>query len=199
MAASVLLIVGDEEDTHQKALLQNVIEKAAKIQPGTEQGKMGPVIDDHSLKKILSYIERSEKEGATILLDGRSWMSEMANTKGNWIGPTVILHGNKADGAMNEEVFGPVLSVHHVSTWQEAIAIENANPFGNAAAIYTTNGGHAEWFLTRVRAAVSSRGNDFILVCVYLLLLVFFSWVLCSKHVDARRKYRHTSATRTIQ
>jgi len=154
MAASVLLIVGDEEDTHQKALLQNVIEKAAKIQPGTEQGKMGPVIDDHSLKKILSYIERSEKEGATILLDGRSWMSEMANTKGNWIGPTVILHGNKADGAMNEEVFGPVLSVHHVSTWQEAIAIENANPFGNAAAIYTTNGGHAEWFLTRVRAAM---------------------------------------------
>ena len=55
---------------------------------------------------------------------------------------------------MNDEVFGPVLSVHHVNTWQEAIDIENSNPYGNAAAIYTTNGGHAEWFIKRVRASM---------------------------------------------
>jgi len=154
MAASVLLIVGDKDGTQQKALLQKVTQKAANIQPGTEPGKVGPVIDAQSLKKILRYIEQSEKEGATILLDGRSWMSQMANTKGHWIGPTVILHENKTDKAMNEEVFGPVLSVHHVGSWQEAIAIENASPFGNAAAIYTTNGGHAEWFMKRVRASM---------------------------------------------
>jgi len=154
MAASVLLIVGKNDGPSKKALLERVLQKASAIQPGTEPGKMGPVIDEHSLKKIVGYIERSEKEGATILLDGRSWMTSMAETKGHWIGPTIILHENTTDAAMNEEVFGPVLSVYHVSTWQEAIAIENANPFGNAAAVYTTNGGHAEWFMKRVRASM---------------------------------------------
>mmetsp|Transcript_4331 Transcript_4331/g.7711 ORF Transcript_4331/g.7711 Transcript_4331/m.7711 type:complete len:182 (-) Transcript_4331:459-1004(-) len=154
MAASVLLIVGDKEGTQQKALLQRVIEKASAIQPGKVPGKLGPVIDEQSMTKIFGYIEKSEKEGATILLDGQSWMSQMENTKGNWIGPTVILHENKTDMAMNEEVFGPVLSVYNVSTWQEAIAIENDNPFGNDAAIYTTNGGHADWLMKRVRGII---------------------------------------------
>jgi malonate-semialdehyde dehydrogenase (acetylating)/methylmalonate-semialdehyde dehydrogenase len=156
MAASVLLIVGDENGSEQRELLHKVIEKASAIQPGTGPGQMGPVIDEPSLNKILGYIEQSEKEGAEILLDGRSWISRKGHTKGNWIGPTIIHHKNKSDKAMNEEVFGPVLSVYHVNTWQEAIAIENANPFGNAAAIYTSNGGHAEWFTRRVRASVSN-------------------------------------------
>ena len=165
MAASVLLIVGcgggggddknDGKDQQEALLLQRVIEKASAIQPGTEPGKMGPVIDESSLHKIVGYIEQSEREGAEILLDGRSWISQMAHTKGYWIGPTIIRHKTKSDKAMNEEVFGPVLSVYHVKTWQEAIAIENANPYGNAAAIYTSNGGHAEWFTKRVRASVS--------------------------------------------
>ena len=155
MAASVLLIVGDEEGTTQQALLQGVIDKASAIRPGIEPGRMGPVIDETSMKKILGYIEQSEKEGAEILLDGRSWIPQMADTKGYWIGPTIIRHKSKSDKAMNEEVFGPVLSVYFASTWQEAIAIENANPYGNAAAIYTTNGGHAELFTRRVRASVS--------------------------------------------
>jgi len=158
MAASVLLVVGDKEGEAQKKLLETVVEKAAAIEPGTGPGKMGPVIDSNSLNKILSYIEASEKEGADILLDGRSWISKMKDDekfgKGYWIGPTIICHNNKTDKAMNEEVFGPVLSVYHVSTWHEAIEIENANPFGNAAAIYTSNGGYAEWFLTRVRASM---------------------------------------------
>lgn len=155
MAASVLLIVGDKDGTVQKALLNSVIEKAANIKKGTSAGQMGPVIDSQSMTKILSYIEQSEKDGAKILLDGRVWMKEMDGKKSNFIGPTVILHSNKTDKAMCEEIFGPVLSVYHVATWQEAIEIENSNPFGNAAAIYTTNGGHAEWFLKRVRASVS--------------------------------------------
>jgi acyl-CoA reductase-like NAD-dependent aldehyde dehydrogenase len=55
---------------------------------------------------------------------------------------------------MKEEVFGPVLSVYVCSSWEEAIAIENSNPFGNAASIYTTNGGNAEWFLSKFRASM---------------------------------------------
>ena len=181
MAASVLLIVGNEDNNgavQQKELLAAVIDKARAIQPGTDAGQMGPVIDEQSYQKIMGYIDQSEKSGAKILLDGRSasWVSSSESKGGNWIGPTIILHENKTDAAMNEEVFGPVLSVFFVSTWQEAIAIENASPFGNAAAIYTTNGGHAEWFMKRVRASVSpSYGTvDSAYICgPHLILLIF--------------------------
>lgn len=153
MAASVLLLVGDPDGEPQKKLLARVIEKASAIEKGTEPKKMGPVIDDVSLSKILKYIEQSEQNGSTVLLDGRTWTRENS-LEGNWIGPTVILHSSSDDKTMKEEVFGPVLSVYNVATWQEAIAIENSIPFGNAAAIYTSNGGHAEWFVKRFRAAM---------------------------------------------
>ena len=150
MAASVLLIVGD-----QKALLDAVVEKASNIEPGVGPGKMGAVIDEASFKKIMGYIKESERGGANIILDGRSWVEKTKGRGGNYIGPTVILHSSKTDKAMNEEIFGPVLSIYQVATWHEAIEIENSNPFGNAAAIYTTNGGHADWFCSKFRASVS--------------------------------------------
>ena len=78
----------------------------------------------------------------------------MAKEGGCWVGPTVIKHNSPDDATMKEEVFGPVLSVYTVSSWTEAIEIENANPFGNAACVYTTNGGYADWFIGRFRAAM---------------------------------------------
>lgn len=170
MAASVLLLVGDGQHDNgggpsrgsSTLLLRRVVEKASEIRRGTGPGEMGPVIDAQSLSKIAGYIEKSAGEGAEILLDGRTWMippggDDDGGGGGNWIGPTIILHRDRSDSAMNEEVFGPVLSVYRVSSWQEAIDIENSNPYGNAAAIYTTNGGHAEWFVKRFRASVSSE------------------------------------------
>lgn len=148
MAASVLLLVGNEQDD----LLQKIVEKAGCIKPGTESGQIGAVIDSASHEKILKYITEAEKGGAKILLDGRTWSSK--RNHGNWIGPTVILHSSPDDAAMKDEIFGPVLSVYKASSWSEAIAIENSNPFGNAASIYTSNGGHAEWFIDRFRASM---------------------------------------------
>ena len=171
MAASVLLLVGDGHDDGGPSrgsshLLRRVVEKASEIRRGTGPGEMGPVIDAQSLSKIAGYIEKSAREGAEILLDGRTWMIPPGGGDGgdggNWIGPTIILHRDRSDSAMNEEVFGPVLSVYRVSSWQEAIDIENSNPYGNAAAIYTTNGGHAEWFVRRFRASVSSNLSLFV-------------------------------------
>ena len=100
MAASVLLIVGPRDGERQRLLLQKVIEKAAKIEPGTGPGQMGPVIDARSLEKIRGYVAQSEKEGAEILLDGRSWTNRMVHTGGNWIGPTIVLHENRMDAAI---------------------------------------------------------------------------------------------------
>lgn len=86
------------------------------------------------------------------MLDGRAWAN--THTKGFWVGPTVVLHQNASEPAMQDEIFGPVLSVIVVATWEEAIAIENANPYGNAACIYTEKGAYAEWFTKRFRAAM---------------------------------------------
>lgn len=149
MAASVLLLL----DTEQKELLSKVVDLASKIEPGSNPGQMGPVIDDISYKKILTYIETAEKDGAEILLDGRHW-NKKDGCQGNWIGPTIIKHKQPTDKTMTEEVFGPVLSVYTPKSWEEAIEIENANPFGNAASIYTTSGGNADWFLERFRASM---------------------------------------------
>ncbi len=154
MAASVLLIVGN--GSTQKKLLSKVVEMAGAIELGTGSGQCGPVIDKTSLEKIVKYVDHAEaKCGAQILVDGRKKM-ECTNSGegGSWIGPTVIQHLSQDDDAMKEEIFGPVLSVYHVKTWAEAIQIENANPFGNAACIYTSNGGSAEWFTNRFRASM---------------------------------------------
>jgi acyl-CoA reductase-like NAD-dependent aldehyde dehydrogenase len=145
MAASVLLLVGNQEE-----LLQLIVKQASEILPGSGPGCMGPIIDTPSLEKIRKYIALAEQDGAKVLLDGRSW----EKSRGNWIGPTILLHQSPKDKTMQEEVFGPVLSVYIASSWEEAIAIENANHFGNAASIYTSSGGHAEWFTQRFRASM---------------------------------------------
>lgn len=145
MAASVLLLADAPAD-----LLENVIGNAKAIELGQGRGQLGPVIDDASYAKIISYIAAAEKDGAQVLLDGRS----MKKDKGNWIGPTILKHKSSQDKTMQEEVFGPVLSVYECETWEEAIKIENNSPFGNAASIYTTNGANADWFLNQFRAAM---------------------------------------------
>lgn len=156
MAASVLLTVDEGDDDVDgggksgQSLVDKIVATAAKIKPGSDPGQMGPVIDKASYDKILSYIEHSEHMGAEVLLDGRGWKSD----DGYWIGPTILKHSSREDKTISEEVFGPVLSVYPVHSWEEAIAIENASPFGNAASIYTTHGGNAEWFTSRFRASM---------------------------------------------
>jgi len=152
MAASVLIIVGN--GAPQEKLLQRIVEKAAAIKPGISSGQMGPVITKQSLDKIQSYINKSRLEGAEILLDGIPWATSSGQAGGNWVGPTIIKHLSSDDVAMKEEIFGPVLSVYHASNWAEAIKIENSNPFGNAACVYTTNGAYANWFTSRFRASM---------------------------------------------
>jgi acyl-CoA reductase-like NAD-dependent aldehyde dehydrogenase len=154
MAASVLLTIGSQPE-----LIEKIVTLSSAIEPGQHPGQMGPVIDTASYNKILSYIQHAEEnDNVKILLDGRKWSEQMNNNKdtdgGYWIGPTILLHKSATDKAITEEIFGPVLSVYECSTWEEAVAIENANPFGNAASIYTTNGANADWFLSRFRAAM---------------------------------------------
>ncbi len=87
-----------------------------------------------------------------MLLDGRDWSRP---SEGYWVGPTILLVKDlPGDPTMHEEIFGPVLSIYVCQDAQQAIDIENANPYGNAACIYTNSGGVGEWFTRRFRAGM---------------------------------------------
>ncbi|KAI8049497.1 Aldehyde/histidinol dehydrogenase [Syncephalis plumigaleata] len=145
MAASVLLLVGEQPE-----LLKLICKKAEALQPGSGSRQVGPVIDAMSRDRIIGYIDEAEKSGAQILVDGRGW----ATRQGSWVGPTVILHKSREDRALHDEIFGPVISIYVCQSASEAIEIENANPYGNAACIYTSSGAVAEWFTKRFSAGM---------------------------------------------
>lgn len=147
MAASVLLVVGDQPE-----LMAMLKKKASALRLGQEPGQVGAIIDKASRDRIVGYINAAEKAGATILVDGRDASAE--KTEGNWVRPTIIVHNSADEPGMADEIFGPVLSVLKVANFEEAIRIENANPYGNAACIYTSVGAHAEWFASRFRAGM---------------------------------------------
>eukprot|EP00924_Labyrinthula_sp_SR-Ha-C_P004787 snap_masked-scaffold_1-processed-gene-12.7-mRNA-1 protein AED:0.00 eAED:0.00 QI:0/-1/0/1/-1/1/1/0/497 len=152
MAASVLLTCYPKDKQKQSVLLEKVKAVAEKLTPGEEKGCMGPVIDKASLEKINKYLTEAEAAGVEILLDGRK--SLWTDRKGTWIGPTILLHKNKEDKALKEEIFGPVLSVYAVESIEEALQIENGNEYGNAACVYTQSGGLAEFMSSRFRAGM---------------------------------------------
>lgn len=157
MAASALVIVDPETNSSSSCsngsiLIDKIVATAKALKQGQETGQVGPLIDTIAKERVLKYINQAEAGGATILLDGRLWLAN--NHEGNWIGPTIIMHTNRMDDALQDEIFGPVLSIIKVSTFSDAIDIENSNPYGNAACIYTESGANADWFTKRFRASM---------------------------------------------
>lgn len=143
MAASVLVTVGQQD-----ALLSAVVKKAGALKAGQAAGEIGPVIDPAARDRICKYITEAEAKGAKLLLDGRKW----AQKEGSWVGPSILLHSNRSDAALQEEIFGPVLSVVVAKNREDAVKIENSSEYGNAACIYTSSGMNAEWFTKRLTA-----------------------------------------------
>lgn len=153
MAASALIVVTGENAKGGDDLINEIVGNCQKLKAGQAGGEVGPLIDGLSLARVTQYIdEAAADKSCKILLDGRGWSK--AKPDGYWMGPTIMLHSSADDKAIKEEIFGPVLSIIKVNTWEEAIAIENNNPYGNAACIYTERGANAEWFTKRFRAAM---------------------------------------------
>ena len=153
MAAAVLLTIGD-----QPALLDAVLEKARALKPGQRGGEVGPLIDAASAARATRLVDAAEADGAEILLDGRKgWAPDGAEYGGgHWVGPTIIKFpaSMAAHPCLVEELFGPVLAVRVVADANEALKIENADPHGNAACIYTQSGATADWYARRFGAAM---------------------------------------------
>ncbi len=145
MAASAMVGVGDVDE-----IINKIVEEARNIIPGKN---LGAVINKASQERIEKYITEAEEQGAKILLDGRKEKVE-GKENGTYVGPTVIDHVTPEMAVAKEEIFGPVISIMRTNTVDEALAIENANPYGNAASVFTQNGGMARHIIERASAGM---------------------------------------------
>jgi len=144
LAGSVLVPVGDAAGPLLDLLVKRTKELAVGdgSQPGVE---MGPLVTSDHCKRVAGYIEKGVAEGATPLVDGR----ERKASGGFFLGPTIFDNVTPEMTIAKEEIFGPVLSVIRVQTLDDAIALVNRSPFGNATAIFTTNGKSAREYSSR--------------------------------------------------
>ena len=145
MAASAMVAVGGVEH-----IIEKICDEARKIIPGKN---LGAVINKESQQRIEKYITEAEQQGAKILVDGRN--TKVAGSEGGtYVGPTVIDYVTPEMSVAKEEIFGPVISIMRTKTVDEALAIENANPYGNAASVFTQNGGMARYIIERASAGM---------------------------------------------
>lgn len=142
MAAANLVAVGEVDD-----IIEAVCQKAAAL--SATEG-VGPLTTDASRQRILSIIAQAEADGARVRVDGRG----AASGEGFYLGATVLDGVDPGSRAAQEEIFGPVLSIIRVKTLEEAIKIENDNPYGNASTVYTTSGDVARLVMGRVQAGM---------------------------------------------
>lgn len=149
MALSTLVMVGETKDW-----LPEIAERAKALSTngGFEEGAdLGPVISPESKTRIEELIATAEKEGATVLLDGRGYKPEKY-PDGNWIAPTIITGVKPHMTCYREEIFGPVLVCLEVPTVDDAIALINSNEYGNGAAVFTRSGPTATRFQRELEA-----------------------------------------------
>jgi malonate-semialdehyde dehydrogenase (acetylating)/methylmalonate-semialdehyde dehydrogenase len=140
MALSAAIFVGDS-----KKWIPELAAKASSMQvgPGIDAASaLGPVISKESKERAQRLIQSAKDDGCDVLLDGSN-PSVPGYPNGNFIGPTVIANATTAMECYSEEIFAPVLTCLNVDTLDEAIAITNANPYGNGSAIYTKSGAAA--------------------------------------------------------
>ncbi|BBP61635.1 CoA-acylating methylmalonate-semialdehyde dehydrogenase [Pseudomonas sp. St316] len=147
MATSVVVLVGAAKQwlPELKALAQKL-----KVNAGSEPGTdVGPVISKRAKARILELIESGVQQGAKLELDGRG-ISVPGFEQGNFVGPTLFSGVTTDMRIYTEEIFGPVLVVLEVETLDQAIALVNANPFGNGTGLFTQSGAAARKFQSEI-------------------------------------------------
>jgi malonate-semialdehyde dehydrogenase (acetylating) / methylmalonate-semialdehyde dehydrogenase len=141
MAISVVVAVGDVGD----AMIEAIASRLPKIKVGPSSdpsNEMGPLITEVHRDKVASYLASATSEGATVVIDGRQQTFE----QGFFLGVSLIDHVGPQMACYQDEIFGPILCVMRVKTYDEALALVNDNPYGNGTAIFTRDGGAARQF-----------------------------------------------------
>jgi malonate-semialdehyde dehydrogenase (acetylating)/methylmalonate-semialdehyde dehydrogenase len=150
MAVSVIVVVGNIAD--------ELVQAIATRMPGVTIGsgddadsQMGPLVSRAHRDRVASYLEDAALGGATIVVDGRE---RTFSGTGFFIGMSLVDHVRPGTQVYDEEIFGPVLSVVRVSTYEAAVQLVNANPYGNGVALYTRDGRAARRFQFDVEAGM---------------------------------------------
>jgi len=145
MAASVMVAVSKTDH-----IIRCMVEHASRMVPGKD---IGPVISAESKARIERYIAEAEAAGAEVLVDGRN-TTVPGREGGYYLGPTIIDRVTPEMRIAREEVFGPVLVIIRSRDVDEALAVENASPYGNAASVFTESGGTARYVMERASAGM---------------------------------------------
>ncbi|RIV40030.1 CoA-acylating methylmalonate-semialdehyde dehydrogenase [Micromonospora radicis] len=152
MAISAAVAVGDRAD----GLVEALADRATRVRvgPGTDPtSEMGPVVTRQAKERIVDLIGSGESAGARLRVDGRNHLVP-GHEEGFFVGPTLIDHVDTGMAVYREEIFGPVLSVVRVDDIEAAIALINANPYGNGTAIFTSSGAAARRFRRGVQVGM---------------------------------------------
>ena len=151
MAISVVVAVEPVAD----ALIAKVTERMAtlKIGDGRRNCDMGPLVTREHRDKVAGYIEVAEKDGATVVVDGRG-INVDGDSNGFWLGPTLIDNVPTTSRVYTEEIFGPVLSVVRVPSYEAGVKLINEGAFGNGTAIFTNDGGAARRFQNEIEVGM---------------------------------------------
>ena len=151
MAISVVVAVEPIADP----LIDAIAKKMAgiKVGDGRRSCDMGPLVTEVHRDKVASYIEIAEKDGATVVVDGRDVKPD-GEPGGFWLGPTLIDRVPISSKVYQDEIFGPVLSVVRVQSYEEGLELINSGAFGNGTAIFTNDGGAARRFQNEVQVGM---------------------------------------------
>ncbi|MEJ2869099.1 CoA-acylating methylmalonate-semialdehyde dehydrogenase [Actinomycetospora sp. OC33-EN08] len=151
MSISALVAVGGIADE----LVDKVRTRAEGLRTGDGRRScdMGPLVTRAAQQRVSGYVDAGEREGATVVVDGRQGEFD-ADGHGFFVGPTLLDHVGTDMSVYTDEIFGPVLSVVRVDTYDEAVDLVNANPYGNGTAIFTNDGGAARRFQNEVEVGM---------------------------------------------
>ena len=151
MAISVVVAV----EPVAEPLIESIVARLAglTVGDGRRACDMGPLISAAHRDKVASYLEGGEEAGADLVVDGRRPMVD-GSADGFWLGPTLFDRVTPDMSLYTDEIFGPVLSVVRVPSYDAALELVNANPYGNGAAIFTNDGGAARRFQVEVEVGM---------------------------------------------
>ena len=151
MAISAVVTVGNSAEPLLEKLLPQIA--ALKVGPGTDNSNdMGPLITQEHYDKVRSYIDIGEEEGARVVVDGRT--HDITKSPGYFLGPTLFDHATRDMRVYQEEIFGPVLTMIRVTTFDEAINLVNDHEYGNGTSIYTRDGDAAREFANGIEVGM---------------------------------------------
>ncbi len=152
MAISVVVAVGAAADPLIASIRSRLTDLV--VGPGTSKdAEMGPLVTAEHRDRVVDYINAGEDAGATLVADGRG-LSVDGHENGFFVGPTLLDNVTPEMSVYQDEIFGPVLSVVRVDTYQEAIDLVNSSPFGNGTAVFTNDGGAARKFVSEIQVGM---------------------------------------------